>query len=62
MGWSNENPELMEEIATLPLKEQNAAMREAIGYDPDRIREEAEERAMERRQSPTKGQLCIESS
>lgn len=42
--WANEHPEQMEEIARLPMREQNAALREAIGYDPDRVREEHEER------------------
>ena len=41
--WANEHPEQMEEIAHLPLNEQNAAMRAAIGYDPDAIRDRLEE-------------------
>lgn len=42
----NEHPELAEEIAGLPMSEQNAAIRDAMHsvYDPDRIREEFEER------------------
>jgi hypothetical protein len=42
--WANENPERMTEIAALPMNEQSAALRDAIGYDPDAIRERAEER------------------
>jgi hypothetical protein len=35
--WARENPERYAEIATLPLSQQNTALRDAIGYDPDRI-------------------------
>lgn len=42
-AWANEHPEQMLEISLLPLREQNAALREAMGYDPDAIREQAEE-------------------
>jgi hypothetical protein len=42
--WANEHPEQMAEIARLPMREQNAALRGAMGYDPDRIRDEAKER------------------
>jgi hypothetical protein len=43
--WAREHPEEMAEIAALPPSQQNAAMRDAIGYDPDLIREQAEEDA-----------------
>jgi hypothetical protein len=42
-AWARENPEAYAEIAALPLREQTAALREAMGYDPDAIREQAEE-------------------
>jgi hypothetical protein len=38
--WARNNPEAMEEIARLPMNEQNAAMRSAVGYDPDFARDE----------------------
>lgn len=45
MRFAHEHPEEYAEIAALPLNQQNAALRQAIGYDPDRIREDAEEAA-----------------
>ena len=44
MRWVHDHPEEYAEIAKLPMNEQNAALREAIGWDPDRIREDYEER------------------
>ena len=41
--WARENPEQMAEIAALPASQQNAALRHAVGYDPDRIRDQADE-------------------
>lgn len=60
--WANEHPEQAAEIAALPMREQNAALREAMGggYDPDRIRDELEERGRtrpaEREDGPTRAQ------
>lgn len=42
--WGNEHPEVMAAIAALPPSQQNDALRAAIGYDPDAIREREEER------------------
>jgi hypothetical protein len=42
--WSHNHPEKMAEIAALPSSQRHRALLEAIGYDPDRIREELEER------------------
>lgn len=50
MRWAHDHPEEYAEIAALPLNEQNAALRAAIGYDPDRIREQAEEAEREERE------------
>lgn len=44
--WARENPDAYSEIAALPPSQQNAALRHAMGYDPDRVRDEAREREM----------------
>lgn len=46
----NEHPELAEEIARLPMSQQNAAIRSAMSasYDPDAIRDRYEEQQRER--------------
>jgi hypothetical protein len=41
--WAHEHPEEYAEIAALPPSQQNAAMREAIGYDADAIRDQLDE-------------------
>lgn len=41
--WAHDHPEEMAEIAALPYRQQNDAMRGAVGYDPDRIRARADE-------------------
>lgn len=45
--WAHSHPEEMAEIAGLPPSQQNAAMRDAIGHDPDRIRDQQKERRLE---------------
>lgn len=45
--WAHNHPEQMAEIAQLPLSQQNAAMRDAIGYDPDLIRDQLEQQERE---------------
>jgi transcription initiation factor IIE alpha subunit len=37
---ASEHPEEYEAISRLPLSRQNEALRDAIGHDPDRIRDE----------------------
>jgi rRNA maturation endonuclease Nob1 len=41
--WASEHPEEYSEIASLPLSQQNDALRHAVGYDPDAIRDQLEE-------------------
>lgn len=41
--WARNNPEETAEIAALPLSQQNAALRDAVGYDPDAIRDRLDE-------------------
>lgn len=43
MQWAHDHPEEYAELARLPMHEQNAALRHAIGYDPDRVRDEADD-------------------
>lgn len=43
--WAANHPEEYAEIAALPPSQQNAALRDAIGYDPDAIRDRLEEDA-----------------
>lgn len=46
MRWAHDHPEEYREIAALPLNQQNAALRAAIGYDPDAIRDRQKEDAL----------------